>query len=81
MKNPIIQIRKSHDLTRKELGHLAGVPYDAVYRTETGLVQHPHKKILDALEKLGYQRGKIIKDYENFVEKLRKRAYKKAINN
>lgn len=78
MINPIVKIRQEHNLDRKELGHIAGTPYDTVFRNEKGLVQHPHKKILKALEELGHDPNQILKKYEKYLDHLRDKALEKA---
>lgn len=78
MINPIIQIRKHHNLERKDLAHMSGIPYDSVWRTEKGLVQHPHEKILEALEQLGYNPDEVRKKYKNYIEDLQNKAFEKA---
>ena len=45
---------------------------------EKGLVQHPHKKILKALEEIGHDPDQIRKKYEKYLEHLRDKALEKA---
>ena len=78
MENPIIKIRKKHNLERKELAHIAGIPYDAVFRTEKGLVQHPHEKIIKALNQLGHDPEEINSKYNKYIQHLREKALEKA---
>lgn len=78
MDNPIKTIRHRHALSRKELAQLAGVPYNGVYRTEAGLVQHPHARIVQALADLGYDPEVIRGEYAKYVGELRERAVAKA---
>ncbi|MFW6026194.1 MAG: helix-turn-helix domain-containing protein [Candidatus Woesearchaeota archaeon] len=78
MKNPIVKIRKSYNLTKKEFANLSGVSYDTLSRNEVGLVQQPHKKILKALEELGHDPEKIRSDYKKYKENLQKKALQKG---
>lgn len=78
MGNPVAEVRERHGLTRKELAHLAGVSYDAVYRTEVALVTRPHRKIVEALAKLGYDPTKLRADFAGYAEELKELTMRKT---
>lgn len=76
MKSPIKEIMNAKDWTVSDLANAAGISYTAAYNTVDGNTVNPNPNILDALEKLGYNREEIKAKYERFKEKQKEELLK-----
>ncbi|MDP2859255.1 MAG: hypothetical protein Q8P50_14965 [Bacillota bacterium] len=84
MPNPVVEARMQLGLTRPELARGSGVAYDAAYRTEVGLVNAPHRRIVQFLVAAGFAREDLLKRYADYrqsaADDLRRRAMSQKVH-
>lgn len=68
MNNPIVTIRQEKDLKVSELAILSRLSTMTIQRIERGNLQTINPKLLDTIEKMGYDREKVSADYEEWKE-------------
>ena len=69
MINPVTKIRKEKELTITEFAKIAGVGFSTLQNIEKSRTVNVNKKVLELLEKMGYNKEQILEEYK---------AYKKA---
>ena len=79
-KNPVVKIREDLDMTREDLSRIANISYSAIYAVERGNALSISRKILKALQDLGYDPQKIAEDYMNYKQQLSKELKSKYAN-
>lgn len=51
-----------------------GLRRDAMYLVEAGLVNRPQRQVLAFLERMGYDREKVLHDYQTYKAELQSRV-------
>ena len=76
--NPIKKARQEIGLSRNELSTVAGVGYSTLASLEKGRPQSINKNVLQALEQLGKEPGRLKAEYEQYRENEKNEILKKA---
>lgn len=79
MKNPVAEIRKEKELNLTEFAKLAGIGFTTLQNIEKGRTININEKLLDLLEKMGYDKQKIKVDYENYKDKEQEELLNKVM--
>ena len=79
MINPIRKIKQEKDLTTTELAKLAGVGFSTLQNIEQGRPISINNKLLALIEKLGYNKDQVKRDYEKCKEAEKEELLKKIM--
>jgi DNA-binding XRE family transcriptional regulator len=76
--NPIVEFRKEHDLSRKELALVLNESYSTITAVENGSVKTP-KKLFELFEETfnDVSKNELLKKYKNFRSLKRKKLLTK----
>ncbi len=80
MVNPVVEARRQLGLTRPELARGAGVRYDEAYRTEAGLVNAPHHRIVEFLAAAGLDRQELLNRYARYRQASAEDVHRRAVS-
>lgn len=71
--NPLIAIRKNHNLTCAQLAVLCHVSSNTIQRIESGSLITITPRVLHGLEILGYDSDKFVEEYSNWKKEQNKK--------
>lgn len=76
MENPVLRLRLEVNMSQSDFAAALGVSRATVQAAETGANHRPGRRLLDALERQGYNRQQILKEFEVWQEARRESAQK-----
>ena len=70
-ENPVTVSRIELGLSRRELCQVAGIRLDALYQIEAGVVNVPHRRVMDFLETVGRPKPAVLGAWRAYRAEVR----------
>lgn len=71
MDNTVTALRMALGLSRREFCQAAQIRLDVLYQIENGIVNVPHRRVLDFLERVGKPRTSLLAAWRDYRAEIR----------